>query len=94
MSKDNIIKKITIEIGEVDAELTPKQAKALHEALGELLGLNRPVQQVIERHYDHPRWPWKPYIYYGTTTFSGTSGFPDKYKVTYSDKSGVASLKI
>lgn len=90
----DIIKKITIAIGEVDAELTPKQAKALHEALGDLLGLNKPVQltPVVVRDNWHPYWPYGRHIWCGTMT--GTTPAPDKWTVNYSANSGVASLKM
>lgn len=48
---DDIIKKIVLNIGNKQVELTPEQAKKLKEALDEIFG-----GVVKERHYYHDRW--------------------------------------
>jgi len=79
VKQENIIKKITINIGGTEVEVTPKQAKNLHEALGELLGVN----QITVKEYV----PYRPYVYpyspnitwcggtNSTTTVSGVTAF-------------------
>jgi hypothetical protein len=94
--KDRIIKTITIEIAGVEVEVTPQQAKDLHRALSELLGLDKPQQiiekEVIRDHYHNPYWP------YITKTWpsSGTAGNPniDRFRVTYSSENANARLAI
>lgn len=102
MSKENIIKKITIDIADTEIEVTPKQALALYEALGELL--NQPKEKVIEKHvYErpwYPRWQWAPGItLYGAqplTIGSGAYTVPDadKYRITYTANSNTVALSV
>ena len=48
MSKEkNIIKTITIDVAGTEVEVTPSQARALHDALTELLGLPKSEAVVI-----------------------------------------------
>jgi hypothetical protein len=84
--KENIIKKITIEIGETEVEVTPKQALALYEALADLLNKS---PKVVEKHVHHDqyiRWP-----YYGTT-WTGPGIGP--YTVRYSGKTQAVNLSL
>lgn len=69
MKDEKIIKKITIDIAGNEVEVTPKQAKALHEALSDLLGLNKAVTYtppLVIR--ERPYWP------YPTITWSTGGG--------------------
>lgn len=95
MKNDNIIKKITINIGDTEAEVTPEQAKALFDALGQLLGESKPIQ-VTERHvhHDYPyRWPY--WTWTGQTLTGGTlSPHYDKWTVTYNAQSNTALLSV
>lgn len=67
--KDNIIKKLTISIGGKEVDITPKQAKDLYEALGELIG----AQTVVKEYYPYQQWVW-PYSYRIYPTVTGTGG--------------------
>jgi len=69
MKQENIIKKLTISIGGKDVDVTPKQAKDLYEALGELIG----SQKVVKEYVPYQQWVW-PYQYpYTWTVSTGTS---------------------
>lgn len=84
---DKIIKKITINIAGTDVEVTPQQAKNLHEALGDLLGLNKPaynVAPIVIR--DRPIWPY-PTITWTSNGTSGHSPYIDRWQVNYNGNS-------
>lgn len=50
------IKKMTIQLGKKEVELTIEEAKQLHEALGNLFGSKEVIR---EYHYeDKDRWDW------------------------------------
>ncbi len=70
--KNNIIKKLTISIGGKEVDVTPKQAKDLYEALGELIG----AQTVVKEYVPYQQWVWPTTYPYapGITWLSGTSG--------------------
>ncbi|MDQ3920420.1 MAG: hypothetical protein M3348_18305 [Acidobacteriota bacterium] len=70
---DKIIKRIELDIEGVGINLTPEQARKLHAALAELLGVKpeKEVVRVIERTY--PYWPW----YQPSITIS--AGHNDKF---------------
>jgi len=87
--KNNIIKTITIDIAGTEVVVTPEQAKNLHLALAELLGLDKePVQKVVERHYD--RSPYYP-PYRWTT---GIATFPNDWKISYTNGTGNVNLSV
>ena len=75
----DLLKKITINLGGKDVDVTPKQAKDLYEALGELIG----AQKVVKEYYPYHQWVWPSQYPYspgitwltnsGTTTISGTT---------------------
>jgi hypothetical protein len=95
--KDKIIKTITIQIAGVEVEVTPQQAKDLHGALGDLLGLDKP-KQIIERETVRDRrYPYWPYIT-KTYTYGSAGGTVqpnfDKYVVTYNTDNANARLTI
>ena len=72
--KDKIIKTITIDIAGTEVEVTPEQAKNLHEALGDLLGVKQGYNLAPIVIRERPVWPYPtPYIdrwqlNYNTTT--------------------------
>ena len=91
MSKE-IVKKITISIGGTEVEVTPKQARELHNVLAELLGLEAKETIVIHewypRYWYYPAYPTYPTInptWYTSTT--GSSG-------TFNTETGEAKLLI
>ena len=95
--KDKMIKKITIEIAGIEIEVTPQQAKDLHAALQELLGLNKPTQ-IVEKEVIRDRWhPYWPY-YYKTMTWpeTGTAAnpYPNKWTVTYHSTDSTAKVLV
>ena len=96
MKNENIIKKITINIAGVDVDVTPEQAKNLHEALGDLLGLNKtPV--VVKEYipYQPYVWPYPQPFWYSNPTWYGTSGINSgEYIVQYSHTSGEVILNV
>lgn len=69
MKQENIIKKLTISIGGKDVDVTPKQAKDLYEALGELIG----SQKVVKEYVPYQQWAWQPYRNPFWVTTTGTS---------------------
>lgn len=93
--KNQIIKKITIEIGGTEVDVTPEQARDLHEALGKLLNVAAPTQIIEKHHYDHrPRQIYWPYV--GPTWTSGGAMAPtpaDKWTITCKS-TGNASLQV
>lgn len=94
MQKNNIIKKITIEIGDVEVSVTPEDAKKLHSALGELLGENKPIQispVIIEKHIT----PYRPYWQWNTDKVWLGDGQPSSGTWTAFDTStNTATLKV
>lgn len=92
---DNIIKKIELEIDGVGIVLTPEQAKKLHKALGELMGIKAAPIVVKEKEYvpvyDPPYRPRPWTIWSGTTdktyTVSGVG-------MTYTSHNGTAKLSV
>ncbi len=67
MSKENIVKKITINIGGKDIEVTPEQALKLHTELGNLFHIGQPVKEYVfcPVPYSVPYVPTTtPYYYY------------------------------
>jgi hypothetical protein len=94
MNKENIIKKITISIGDTEAEVTPEQARKLHAALSELLNIQPPVQ-TIEKHIHHHDRPWFPYITWPSTIRVGTPiQDPNKWKINYLSGTCTANLQV
>lgn len=86
----NIIKKITINIGGVDVSVTPEEAKNLHEALGNLLGLDKSPIIIKEKEYVPYQpyiWPYKPYWYASSKSSGG-------YTIQYSQTSGDVKLNV
>lgn len=106
MSKENIIKTIKIEIAGVEVEVTPLQAKNLHEALAGLLGLDKPpVTEKHVHHYDRYWYPtWQPTWYLsgtGTITRSPSTTVTtasvlrlDGCDVTYNTSTSTANLSV
>ena len=91
MSKE-IVRKITISIGGTEVEVTPKQARELHNVLAELLGLE--AKETIVIHEWHPRyWYYPAYPAYPTinptwyTSTTGSSG-------VFNTETGEAKLLI
>lgn len=57
---NGIIKTIKIEIAGVEVEITPQQAKDLHQALGDLLGVKAEFgKEYVYTPYWNPAWPYK-----------------------------------
>ena len=95
MSKEkDIIKKIVIDIAGTEIAVTPQQAKALHFALQELLGLDKPNTKIIERETIRDRWPLQWPAYWGTftKTIDTSDTYPQPLKIWY--HSGTATLSI
>lgn len=93
MKNEKIIKKICIEIGGVEVEVTPEQARQLHDALGSLLGLDKPAPVVYSPPVIIRERPWYPtWTYSGTQPIwpNGTSGG----SVSYSATNSTARLKL
>lgn len=95
MKDKNIIKTITIDIAGTDVKVTPQQAKDLHEALSQLLGLNAPKEVVREVHYNRPYyWPhrWQTWSLGAQSgTIGGTS---DNWNVSYQASTANALLQV
>ena len=53
---NDIIKKIVLNLGKKQVELTPGQAKKLKEALDEMFG-----EKVVKEIHHHDYWRWRPY---------------------------------
>ena len=64
-----MIKKLTLQIGEKEIELTQEEAKQLKEALNDLFG--KPVETIVKHEYV-PSWRryWEPY-WWGTAIGGG-----------------------
>ena len=60
----SIIKKIVLDLGKKQVELTPEQARKLKEALDEMFG--QKVVRIEDHHHYHDRWYWRPYWYCDT----------------------------
>jgi hypothetical protein len=76
MSKKIEVKKIVIQLGDKEAELTIEQARELKDALNELLGLKEtvylsPSPIVVDRPYTRPYSPYWS-VTYGNTGDSVT----------------------
>ncbi len=92
MNKESIIKKIEIEIAGVNVKVTPKEARALLDALSELLNV-QPKVKIIEIEKLRDRWlPYQPYWYEGTRTINSPNS--DKWSISYSSNENMASVKI
>lgn len=86
----NIIKKITINIGGIDVNVTPEEAKNLHEALGNLLGLDKSPIIIKEKEYipyQPYTWPYTPYWYSSSKSSGG-------YTIQYSQTTGDVKLNV
>jgi hypothetical protein len=90
MSKKDIIKEITIEIAGTEVSVTPQQARNLHEALTELLGLSQPPQKIVEHVY---RDRWYPYWTWGSSSIGGTT-VDNTWTVSYQGSTGSANLSV
>ncbi len=67
-----MIKKIIIEVGGKEIELTPKQAKRLYDELDELYGKDTDTVYPVIPYYPYRwRYPWNPPYYIGDV-FDGT----------------------
>ena len=55
----DIIKKIVLDLGKKQVELTPEQAKKLKAALDEMFG-----ERVVREVYPNDYWRWYPYWSY------------------------------
>ena len=98
MSKE-IVKKITISIGGTEVEVTPKQARELHNVLAELLGLE--AKETIVIHEWYPRyWCYPAYPAYPTTDPTYPTTDPTWYTSTagssgvFNTETGEAKLLI
>ena len=72
-----MLKKLILEIGKKEIELTEKEARQLKDALADLFGSKETVYvpQIVERWRDSPWWPyWQPYI-----TCSGNTNTDENY---------------
>lgn len=56
---EKIIKKVVLQLGKKEIELSVDEAKKLHEALNELFEA-KVVKEVVH-HHDYPRWYWGTY---------------------------------
>lgn len=95
MNKDNIIKKIEIEIAGVNINVTPTQARALLDALSELLNIQLGVKIVEVERWRHNPIPYQPFWYYANTLIKSKSLEDDgKWQINYTTSNNTASLKI
>lgn len=81
-----IIKKITINLAGTEVEVTPKQARELHDALQELLGIK--AKETIVKYEWYPHYWYTP-AYSGTMT---TTANPNPIPFWYSSTSGSTAL--
>lgn len=97
MKSEKIIKKITIDIAGTEVEVTPQQAKNLHEALSELLGLDKPEAVKHIHHYDRWYWPYTSPYYYSNSS-SGmklTSGASSgNFNMSFTATNGTAKINV
>jgi hypothetical protein len=95
MKDNNIIKKLTISIGGKDVDVTPKQAKDLYEALGELIGAQKVVTEYVPYRQQWV-WPYTPSITWltgtGDLTTVGTGS--TLTNMTYEATSNTAYLSV
>jgi hypothetical protein len=73
---ENVIKKITLEIGGKEIDLTPDEVKQLHAALSELM--DKPAEV---RWYPYTPWYQQPNWYQPNWLYADTSG--NKFYGTY-----------
>lgn len=73
---DNIIKKIVLDLGKKQVELTPEQCRKLKAALDEMFGKKE------EKHYHHHHDIWWPYWYSSTSTITWPQETSWEYQVT------------
>lgn len=66
---NEVIKKLVLQLGDKEVELTLDEAKKLHEALNEMF--EQKVVTVERHHYGYP-WRWTPYWYSDTYTVTPT----------------------
>jgi hypothetical protein len=86
MTKKIEVKKVVIQLGDKEAELTIEQARQLKDALNELLGSKEtvyvsPSPIIIERPYTYP---YSPYWSITWQTVSGSAADGQSGTVTYS----------
>ena len=65
---DNIIKKIVLDLGKKQVELTPEQARKLKDALDEMFG-----KEVIKEVCHHNYWRWYPPLWYSCGDYTTTN---------------------
>ena len=75
---DNIIKKIVLDLGKKQVELTPEQCKKLKDALDEMFG--KSVVKEEHHHHHHDRW-W-PYWYSSTSTITWPNDVSWEYQIS------------
>lgn len=74
---DNIIKKIVLDLGRKQVELTPEQCKKLKAALDEMFG-----KEVVREVHHHDYWPYRWYWYWDR---SPICDFPGTTTIVYGD---------
>ena len=88
MNKDVQISKITIKIGNKEAELTVEQAIELQEALTNLLGIQPEKETIyVDRPYVYPTYPTYPTYPYDWQKWEHVKIYPD---ITWTYTSGNA----
>lgn len=94
----NIIKKIELDIDGVGITLTPEQAKKLHGALADLLGVKAEKEYVpLPQPYPVPSLPYTPYRPYRWEplwVYSGTVTKLNNVTVSYCANSSTAKLSV
>ena len=74
---DNIIKKIVLDLGKKQVELTPEQCKKLKDALDEMFG-----KSVVKEEHHHHHDRWFPYWHYSTSTITWPNDVSWEYQIT------------
>ena len=82
------IKKIVLDLGDKEVELTPEQAKSLWELLDELYG--KVVHPVTYPIYIDRYVPHRPYWYYDHAVWSSSGGTA----ISYSSRSCAARIVL
>lgn len=88
MNKENIIKKIEIQIGGTNVSVTPEEARNLLDALSELLNAEPKVKIIEIEKYRNNLIPNSPYWYYSS------SSIDNKWKIDYSSSNNTVSLVV
>jgi len=77
---DNIIKKIVLDLGKNQVELTPEQCRKLKDALDEMFG-----KEIVKEIHHWDNWQWYPTWPYQTTSSRVVWSSDSGCQVSYAD---------